>query len=1276
MDNHKLKILLLEDDQNDVLQIPNILKEQKLDFEFTLVNTKEKYIQELTQSTPEIILSGYYSETFSSTEAIEILKNLKLNIPFILVTDAVNEDKAISFMQKGCTDYVLKEQFKRLPNTILKSAELFKSQKLYNESELKIKFIEEKHNSIIQHLPANIAILDNKGDIVFVNNHWKLYADENGYKGLNYGVGTNYIETARHNDDLNNTEGDLFANSIEKILAGELKDFSMVYPCHTPHKKKWFKAIASRESNHDNAGIVVMHIDVTEQQEAHLKALKSEANFLSIFNNTDIALILLDNDLNIVSSNKTANLIAQAALGIHSLDGNSLISLISEKGKKELKVVVKRVLKGMLFDKEIDYTLLNGDVKWSRVKMHSVTDKAGLIIGFCISAVDITEQVLYRKKVEESEIRFKSIAEQASDGIILRDLSGKFVFVNQAFCNMTGYTEKELLQMSSDDLIISDDSKADIYKTLIEHKQISINRRELKRKDKSMISVDLNEKIIKIHEKDFVVGVVCNVTNQLKNEIELIKAKIKAEKNEAKLVEAQRAAKIGNWETDLLNFNVSWSEETYKIFELDSNSYQPTHESFLTFVHPDDREKVDKSFMYSFNTEDYNSLEHRIITSKGNLKYVEEIWKIVYDENGLPVSTFGTCQDITERKIVEQELINTKIQAQENEFRLKLAAESAKIGVWDWDIRENKVTWDDTMFAIFGLENKINTNTFEDWVNRLHPDDKDKAIAEVNAAIKGEKNFDTSFRIVKPNDTIAYIKADGLVLCDMIGNSARMIGINRDITEQMEAENILKNSKNRLIKILQNSPIASCLSRLDHSVIFYNNQFTNLFGYTIDDIPNLEQWWLLAYPDENYRETIKKEWFARIEQAHITQSQFVTMDSKVRCKDGSYRFIEFYYANMDDEYLVNFNDITERIQYEEQLALSALIVNSIDDAIISKSIDGKVTSWNHGAEKLLGYKANEIIGKTTDHLKTSEVLEEEEKEIIAKVNAGESVYHYETKRKRKDGEQIDVSLTVSSIIDANGKVTGVSKILRDITYQKRMKEEREKNINNLLQRNRDLEQFSYIISHNLRGPVATILGLTNLMNDANLSEIEIKKIMSGVNASVNNLDSVIKDLNIILQVKGQSNEKKKQILFSDLVNEVELSLKDSIQKEGVKIFSDFDATDEILTLKSYMYSVFYNLISNSIKYRQSEVNPIIKIKSEIVGKDLILRFKDNGIGIDLEKYGHEVFGLNKRFNFNIEGRGLGLFMVKTQIESLGGRISLKSTINRGTEFIITFENYF
>ena len=1146
MDNQIIKILLVEDNQDDILKISNVLKEQKLDFELTLVSSRTKYIQELTESTPEIILSNYCLDEFDSTEAIDILKNLKLNIPFILITDALNEDKGISLMQKGCTDYVLKEHFKHLPITIIKSAELLKLQRFHKESELKIKSNEEKYNSIIQHLPVNIAILDDNADIIFVNDYWKLFADENGFTGSNYGIGSNYIEVARQKSESDTGEGILIAEAIEKISNNVLNDFSIIYACHSPQKKRWFKLIASRQNNGDDSRVMIMHIDVTEQQEAQIKIQQSEANFSSIFNNTDIAFILLDDSLNIIIENKIATLLANNAFGINSLKGHNLMSLISKNKKRSLKILLEQVLAGTSLNEEINYFMIDGSIKWFRFKMKKITDNTSIAGGFWLSIVDITEQVLSRKKLEE---------------------------------------------------------------------------------------------------------------------------------NEAKLMEAQKAAKIGNWETDLSNLYVIWSEETYKIFELDSNTYKPSHKSFLTFVHPDDRGIVNDAFVNSFQSKEYNFIEHRIITPTGTLKYVEEHWKIIFDSNGVPISTFGTCQDITQRKKVELELINTKIKAEENEFRLKLAVESAKLGVWDWDIRENILSWDDTMHSIFGIVTKTNTNKFESWLNSLHPEDKEKVIQEVESAIKGEKNFDILFRILKPDGTVVYIKSDGLVLCDMNGNTARMIGINRDITEQKLAEEKLKSSRNRLINILQNSPIASCLTKLDHSVVFYNNRFTNLFGYTIEDIPNLEQWWLLAYPDESYRKIIRKEWLTRIEHAQTTQSQFVTMDAKVRCKDGSDRFIEFYYANMDEEYLVNFNDITERVKYEEQLALSSLIIDSIDDAIISKSIDGKVTSWNRAAEKLLGYEAHEIIGKTTDHLKPSEIFKEEEKRIVAKLKMGESVYHYETKRKRKDGEQIDVSLTISSILDTDGKVTGVSKILRDITYQKVMELEREKTINNLLQRNRDLEQFSYIISHNLRGPVATILGLANLLNDTKLNATEKKKIIEGVSASVNNLDSVIKDLNIILQAKAQSSEKKKLILFSDLLSEVKLSLNDIIQNEHVHIFSNFSAINEMQTLKSYMYSIFYNLISNSIKYRQTKVNLIIEITSEIVGRNLILTFKDNGIGIDLKKHGHEIFGLNKRFNFNVEGKGLGLFMVKTQLESLGGIISVESSLDMGSEFKITFENY-
>lgn len=173
------------------------------------------------------------------------------------------------------------------------------------------------------------------------------------------------------------------------------------------------------------------------------------------------------------------------------------------------------------------------------------------------------------------------------------------------------------------------------------------------------------------------------ITEKKRIEAELKNQVIRSEANEAKLIEAQAVSKLGSWETNLLDLTVNWSHETYRIFELDPRTFQPTHESFLEFVHPEDRNLVNQKFLASFHSRDYHSIEHRIITANGNIKIVEERWKIIWDESNNPIRTFGTCQDITERKSIEQELLITKKLSEDNEQRLTLAAEAAELGVWD-----------------------------------------------------------------------------------------------------------------------------------------------------------------------------------------------------------------------------------------------------------------------------------------------------------------------------------------------------------------------------------------------------------------------------------------------------------------------------------------------------------------------------------------------------------------------------------------------------------------
>lgn len=233
-------------------------------------------------------------------------------------------------------------------------------------------------------------------------------------------------------------------------------------------------------------------------------------------------------------------------------------------------------------------------------------------------------------------------------------------------------------------------------------------------------------------------------------------------------------------------------------------------------------------------------------------------------------------------------------------------------------------------------------------------------------------------------------------------------------------------------------------------------------------------------------------------------------------------------------------------------------------------------------------------------------------------------------------------------------------------------EERTKMVSDLMLRNMDLEQFAYIISHNLRAPVVNIIGASSVLNDPGLSLDDKEMLIKGINISVMRLDDVVKDLNHILQVKGDINETKEIVHFSTLVEEIKFSIQNLVNKYNIEIKYDFSAIDGFLTLRGYLYSIFYNLISNSIKYRRKEIPSIIEVKSSLVNNKLELTFSDNGMGINLKKSGDLIFGLYKQFHNTAEGKGLGLFMVKTQVEALGGKISVQSLENVGTEFKIEF----
>lgn len=236
-----------------------------------------------------------------------------------------------------------------------------------------------------------------------------------------------------------------------------------------------------------------------------------------------------------------------------------------------------------------------------------------------------------------------------------------------------------------------------------------------------------------------------------------------------------------------------------------------------------------------------------------------------------------------------------------------------------------------------------------------------------------------------------------------------------------------------------------------------------------------------------------------------------------------------------------------------------------------------------------------------------------------------------------------------------------------------LESEVEKRTRDVVEYNHQLEQFAFIAAHNLRAPVARILGLGNLMEISGENEDQRAQIYPRIISSTRELDEVVKDLNTILYLKKNSDS---IITTIDLATEVDLiieNLRHEIEVTDAKITTDFHNVATISGVKAYLDSIIYNLLSNAIKYRHPDRKPVIQIQTEKNHNELCLRVSDNGLGIDVDLFQDKLFTLYSRFHLHVEGKGMGLYLVKTQLAAMGGRIEIESKVNEGTSFRLYFK---
>jgi PAS domain S-box-containing protein len=365
----------------------------------------------------------------------------------------------------------------------------------------------------------------------------------------------------------------------------------------------------------------------------------------------------------------------------------------------------------------------------------------------------------------------------------------------------------------------------------------------------------------------------------------------------------------------------------------------------------------------------------------------------------------------------------------------------------------------------------------------------------------------------------------------------------------------------------------------------------------------------------------------------------------------------------------------------------AAIVECSDDAIISKNLEGIITSWNKGAERIFGYSQSEAIGRPVTMLMPLDRINEEPG-ILARIARGERIDHYETVRRRKDGALLDISLTVSPVRNADGQIIGASKIARDITERKGAEEELRRAKNELAGMNQTLEkrieertaslrevitqmeEFSYSVSHDLRGPVRAMRGYAQatLEDYGQRLDDRGRDFLDRIVRGSERMDRLIRDV-LTYSRLARSEVHLQPVSLQKLVPEL---LQQYVDSRDRKV--EITIRDILLTVRAHEPSLtqaISNLLCNAVKFVASGVTPKIQIWSERKGPNVRLWIEDNGIGIRPE-HQRRLFGMFERVHQDrsYEGTGIGLAIVRKSVEKMGGTVGVQSDGITGSSFWI------
>jgi len=716
---------------------------------------------------------------------------------------------------------------------------------------------------------------------------------------------------------------------------------------------------------------------------------------------------------------------------------------------------------------------------------------------FLAVILDIT-----RRREMERELRLLKSALQASaNAVVLTDANGRIQWVNAAFCALTGYGAGEVLGQNPRMFKSGRHDRAfyeNLWRTLtageVWHGEI-INRR----KDGTLYTEEMTLTPIR--------GAGGGITHciAVKQDISDRKeAERRLKESEARLAQAQEMAHLGDWELDLDTHALRWSDEVYRIFGLAPRTVRLTNELFFSFVHLEEQQAIQQAVQIAVQTGRPYSIDHRIRRPDGSERVVHEHAQVVRDADGRVVKLRGTVQDITERKLAEEQVRNS-------EALYHSLVENVPQNIFRKD-RAGRITFVNSRFCqtvgrrAEDILGKSDADLFPAELAAKYRED-DRRVMDTGQA------YHTTETHLQPTGQSLTVEVVKTPLRDSAGRITGVQGLFWDITERQLAEQALARSEEKFAKLFRDNPAAMSISRIaDGRLLDVNDQYCALFGYAREELLGRTVHELGLWEDPAERERVVAE-LARTGKVKDCEVRLRSRDGFVRHVLLSWERLELS-GNEDPLLMATLVDITERKQTEGKMAELFEILDQAREAIVVRDLEGTVLYLNQGTQQLSGYTLEEVIAKHATLLLYRHHREfEAATRHLLEVGEWQGEHFLTT----KTGQDILVDGRWTLIRDDAGKPQSIVAISVDLTERKKLEAQFLR-----AQRMESIGALASGIAHDLNN-ILTPIVMTAPMLRMDLPADDREQLLATLEASAQRAVEVIKQ--ILGFARGQEGER-------------------------------------------------------------------------------------------------------------------------------------------------------